>query len=314
MHVFRDPADCEAIAAAARVARRAAVIGGGLLGLEAARGIVAHGCPVTVVHLMDRLMERQLDRGAADLLAPAMAALGVDVLLERATEAIEGDGRAERLRFAGGDVLDVDLVVIAIGIRPQVDLARATGLAVERAIVVDDRLVSSHPRVLAVGECAQHRGVVHGIVAPIQDQAVVAAATLVEPDAELSYAGSVPSAKLKVAGVDLVAAGTADGERAAVVADETAGSYRKLVVEQGRAAGLVLLGDTRGFELLLDAVRGRAEVSDPLALLAQASQATAADLPDTAQVCNCNGVCKGAIVQAIRDRGLGSTAEVGPLR
>ena len=171
-HVFRGPEDCAAITEHAH--GKAVVIGGGLLGLEAAYGLASLGCETTVVHLMDRLMERQLDQGAATLLTPAMEQLGVQVLLERNTEEIRPDG----VRLAGGEELPADVVVISVGIRPQVDLARAVGLQVERGIVVDDAMVTSDPRVLAVGECAQHRGVVHGIVAPIHEQAKVAADTI----------------------------------------------------------------------------------------------------------------------------------------
>lgn len=311
VEVFRDPADCARMVSAASEAGRAAVIGGGLLGLEAAYALAKLGCPTSVVHLVDRLMERQLDAPAAALLAPAIAGLGVDVRLEHATQEIlvGEDGRVRGLAFADGTELGCDLVVVAIGVRPHVGLARAAGLAVERGIVVDDRLTTSHPNVLAVGECAQHRGVVHGIVAPIHDQAAVAA--LVLTGGADTYVGSIPSAKLKVMGVDLVTAGVAEGECEVVVADATAGTYRKLVTDPaGTVLGAVLLGDTRGAELLVDAVRTGRLTEDPLALLAEASQATAAELPDSAQVCNCNGVCKGEIVGAIRAQGLGSTQEV----
>ena len=310
VYVFRGPEDCEAIRRSASAGRRAAVIGGGLLGLEAAYALATLGVSTTVVHLMDRLMERQLDAGAAALLEPAISALGVEVLLEHQTDSILVDhvGHVRGLRFSGGAELACDLAVVAVGIRPQVELARGTGLEVERGIVVDDRLVTSHERVLAVGECAQHRGVVHGIVAPIRDQAAVAARTVAGENS--SYEGSVPSARLKVMGIELVSAGDAHGEQAVAVRDERAGSYRKLVLKDGRAAGAVLLGDTRGSDLLLDAIRHAAPVEDPLELLAEASQATAAELPEGAQVCNCNGVCKGAIVEAIRTGGLGSTQEV----
>jgi nitrite reductase (NADH) large subunit len=313
VHVFRDPVDCAAILQAAAGARRAAVIGGGLLGLEAAHALARLGCPTTVVHLVDRLMERQLDAPAAALLAPAMQRLGVEVLLSHATRAVVADerGLVTGLAFANGARLDCDLVVIAVGIRPHVALAHEAGLAVERGIVVDDRLVTSHPEVLAVGECAQHHGVVHGIVAPIREQAQVAAQTLVAPREAARYRGSVPSAKLKVMGVDLVTAGAAEGEREVVAADAAAGTYRKLVTSpDGRVLGAVLLGDARGAELLLDQVRTGERTDDPLELLARASRATPAELPEAAQVCNCNGVCKGAIVEAIRERGLGSTQEV----
>lgn len=310
VHPFRDPEDCAAIAAKARGATHAAVIGGGLLGLEAARGMAELGCATTVVHLVDRLMERQLDHGAAELLAAAMGQLDVHVRLSMSTTRVLGDATGVRgLRFADGSTLDADLVVVSIGIRPHVDLAKAAGLAVERAIVVDDAMVTSHPRVLAVGECAQHRGVVHGLVGPIYEQAAVAADAITGRDA--LYAGSVPAAQLKVMGVDLVSVGEARGAREVVAADEAAGTYRKLSVDrEGRLVGAVLLGDTRGHELLADAVRRGEKAGDPLALLARASEAGPADLPDAAQVCNCNGVCKGQIVAAIREGGLGSTQEV----
>lgn len=306
VYPFRGPEDCEAILAAAGRVERAAVVGGGLLGLEAAYGLAQRGCAVSVVHAVGHLMERQLDEPAAALLVPAMERLGVDILLERRTVEILGDREVEGLRFADGEELACGLVVISIGISPQTGLAAAAGLDVDRGIVVDDRMTSSHPRVLAVGECAQHRGLVYGVVAPINDQARVAAAVLTGADA--SYAGSVPSARLKVMGVDVVSAGETAGDRAVVA--EGGDSYRKLVLSQGRAAGAMLVGDVRGAELLVDAVRARRPVEDALALLQEASRASAADLPAAAQVCNCNGVCKGAIVEAIRTSGLGSTAEV----
>ncbi|MET0602275.1 MAG: nitrite reductase large subunit NirB, partial [Baekduia sp.] len=311
VEVFRDPQDCAAMLRAAQTASHAAVIGGGLLGLEAAYALAGQGCATSVIHLVDRLMERQLDAAAAALLAPSIAGLGVDVRLEHATaEIVAGPGgRVSALRFADNTMLDCDLVVVAVGIAPQVGLARATGLDVERGVVVDDRMVSSHPRVLAVGECAQHRGVVHGIVAPIHDQAKVAAQTLT--GGEALYMGSIPTAKLKVMGIDLVTAGQAEGPAEIVVADQEARTYRKLICDaDGTVIGAVLLGDARGAELLSDAVRTRRVTDDPRGLLAEASQATAAELPDSAQVCNCNGVCKGAIVGAIRAGGLGSTQEV----
>ena len=305
--VFRDPADCERIAGSRG---RCAVIGGGLLGLEAAYALAKRGRPVTVVHLVDRLMERQLDAAAAELLLPAIEALGVEVRLEHATQAVlADDGVVRGLRFADGSELACEQVVVAAGIRPHVALARAAGLRVERGVVVDDRMATSHPRVLAVGECAEHRGVVHGIVAPIHDQAAVAADTLT--GRESAYAGSIPTAKLKVMGIDLVTAGAIAGGHEVVVSNAATGTYRKLVTgADGTVLGAILLGDARGAELLTDAVRTGRSTDDALELLAEAGQATAAELPDTAQVCNCNGVCKGEIVAAIRDAQLGSTQEV----
>ncbi|MDP8967727.1 MAG: FAD-dependent oxidoreductase, partial [Actinomycetota bacterium] len=234
VHPFRDPADCDAIrCAAASGIERAAVIGGGLLGLEAARGIAAQGCAVTVVHLLDRLMERQLDAGASSLLAPALAGLDIDVEFERNTQQIIGPHRAHGLRFTDGSELPADLVVVSIGIRPEAELARSIGLVCDRGIIVDDAMRTSLPGVLAVGECAQHRGIVYGLVAPIYDQARVAAHTLTTEaaagaDASALYLGSVPSAKLKVAGIDLVCAGEFGGDLEAVVSDAATGMYRKL--------------------------------------------------------------------------------------
>jgi nitrite reductase (NADH) large subunit len=311
VHVFRDPDDCAAILAAAGPGRRAAVVGGGLLGLEAAYALVKLGCKTTVVHLVDRLMERQLDAASAAMLAPSFAELGVEVRLEHVTKgvAIDAGGGVRGLFFQDGSMLSCDLVVLAVGIRPHVRLARAAGLMVNRGVVVDDRLVSSHPDVLAVGECAEHRGVVHGIVAPIREQAEIAADTLCGTEA--NYSGSIPTAKLKVMGIDLVTAGATEGGREVVVADAEARTYRKLVTAaDGLVLGALLLGDARGAELLTDAVRRGAIAEDPLALLADASGATGADLSDETQVCNCNGISKGEIVTAIRERSLGSTQEV----
>jgi nitrite reductase (NADH) large subunit len=309
VHPFRTPEDCAAIhAAAANGTQHAAVIGGGLLGLEAARGIAAQGTTVTVVHLVDRLMERQVDAGAAALLVPALAELGIDVLLERATECIMGPDRARGLRFAGGDELAADLVVVSVGIRPETTLAREIGVACERGIVVDDAMRTDHDGIHAVGECAQHRGRIYGLVAPIFEQARVAAEAITGEEA--LYPGSVLTAKLKVAGIDLVTAGEAGGEREAIVADPDAGVYRKLAVSGGRAVGAVLLGDTRGAEALVAAVRSGEPIDDPLQALADASALGPADLPDTAQICDCNGVCKSELVAAVADEGCATPREV----
>ncbi|PZS07996.1 MAG: nitrite reductase large subunit [Solirubrobacterales bacterium] len=298
VHPFRGPEDCEAIRPAAAGARRAVVIGGGLLGLEAARGVHAQGCPTTVVHLMDRLMERQLDGGAAGLLLPAFEELGIEVLLERSTQALVGDeDGVKRLRFADGEEIAADLVVVSIGIRPELTLARALGVECARGVVVDDAMRTSIDGVLALGECAEHRGVVYGLVGPIIEQARVAADTLLHREA--AYGGSVPSAKLKVAGIDLVSVGQAEGDSAAIVHDACAGVYRKLVVSEGRATGAVLLGNTRGAEALLALVKAGEVVEDPLARLAAAAEVGGAELPAEAQVCNCNGVCKQTLLDAV---------------
>lgn len=307
--VYRGPEDCAAIRAGATAGKPAAVIGGGLLGLEAAKGLAALGSEVTVVHLMDRLMERQLDQGSGAMLLEEIRKLGADVLLERSTAQIAGNGRVNSLRFADGKELGCELVVISVGIKPQVELAKSAGLDCERGVVVDDRMQTSAQGVYAVGECAQHRGLVYGIVAPIYDQAkVAAAAILARPDAP--YEGSLMSAKLKVMGIDLVSIGDPSGDQEAVVSDDAQGVYRKLVLRDGKLAGAILMGDTRGYEFLLEEAKQGRDVDDMIGLLADASAATAADLPDEAQVCNCNGVCKGQIVSAVNDDGLRSTQEV----
>lgn len=308
VHPFRDPADCEAIRTSAQGATHAAVIGGGLLGLEAARGIAAQGCDVTVVHLVDRLMERQLDPVSAAMLEPALADLDIAIRLNAATQEIIGGDRVRGLRFKDGSSLDADLVVVSIGIRPEKTLAETLGVATNRGIVVADSMRTSHERVWSVGECAEHSGMVYGLVAPILEQARTAADTLLGRDT--AYTGSILSAKLKVAGIDLVSAGEADGDTAAVVSDAAAGTYRKLSVKDGRAVGAILLGDVRGAEALVAAVRAGEEVTDPLETLAAASAAGPADLPDEAQICNCNGVCKGQLVAAVEEDGCTTPREV----
>jgi nitrite reductase (NADH) large subunit len=310
VYAYRGPTDTTAIRAAAAEASHAAVIGGGLLGLEAARGIQAQGCPVTVVHLMDRLMERQLDAGAAQMLLPAMEELDMEVTLERQTEEILGeDGHVRGLRFADGEELAADLVAVSIGIRPEKELAERAGIDCNRGILVDDRLRTSEPDVLALGECAEHRGVVYGIVAPIYEHAKVAAATLLDHDGD-EYRGSLPWAKLKVAEVDLVSIGDVEGDGGATSALAERREYRKIAMRDGRMVGAILLGDTRGTEALLEAVRSGERVEDPLARLAEAAEAGPEELPAEAQVCDCNGVCKGDIVRAVTEDGMSSKQEV----
>jgi nitrite reductase [NAD(P)H] large subunit len=306
---FRGPEDCEAIRAGAATANRGVVIGGGLLGLEAARGLAALGVPVTVVHLVQRLMERQLDATSAALLVPALRALGIEVRLGTETTAILGKERVLGVRLADGRTLPADLVVVSIGVRPETALARDAGLACARGIVVDDQLQTSARGIVALGECAEHRGLVYGLVPPIIEQARAAAATLLG-QAGSPYRGSLPWARLKVAGIDLVAIGECEGDGGAIAVDEEAGTYRKLVVRDGVSTGAILLGDTRGSETLLSAVAASEEVRDPLAYLADAAEVGASDLPGDAQVCNCNGVCKDTLVAAVEDDGLKTAREV----
>ncbi|MDH4457183.1 MAG: FAD-dependent oxidoreductase [Nevskia sp.] len=243
---FRDIHDVEAMLDAARSHRHAVVIGGGLLGLEAANGLLRQGMTVTVVHVMDRLMERQLDQSAAKLLKAALEQRGMRFLLEADTAEIIGDGRATAVRFKDGSEVTADLVVMAVGIRPNVDLARAAGLHVERAIVVDDNLQTvTDPRVYAVGECVQHRKQVYGLVAPLWEQARVCAAHLAG-FGHRRYGGSVTATRLKVTGIDLYSAGDFIGgtdSEDLVLRDRARGVYKRLVLRGNRIIGVVLYGD-----------------------------------------------------------------------
>jgi nitrite reductase (NADH) large subunit len=253
---FRDLADAAAIRAAAGRGARAIVIGGGLLGIEAAYGLARLGVDTTLVHVMDRLMERQLDARAAGLVRRAIEAKGVRVLLHADTAAVEGDGKAGALRLADGSLLAADLVVVAVGVRPSADLARSAGLAVQRGIVVDDGLETSAPGVYAVGECAEHRGAVYGLVEPVHEQAEVLAGRLCGEPA--SYPGTVLATSLKVSGVPVFSAGlVADDVEAECIllSDPGAGIYRKLMVRDGRLVGSLLVGDIADSRWHLDLIR-----------------------------------------------------------
>ena len=288
-HVFRTLDDMRAIRAAAGGVRRAAVIGGGLLGLEAARGLRELGAAVTVVHLADRLMELQLDTLAARLLERRIRALGIDVLCGRRTEAITEEG----VVLADGATVSAELVVLATGIRPEVALARDAGLEVGRGVLVDDALRASAPGVWAVGECAEHRGTVYGLWAPVLEQAGAAGAALAGRPA--AFHGAVPATTLKVAGVDLFCAGRAaePDERAEEVLalDSRRERYRKLVLRDGRLAGATLLGDLADARELRGLIASARPV--PEALLDRApSQAREPD----SLVCSCRVVSRSEIL------------------
>jgi nitrite reductase [NAD(P)H] large subunit len=247
---FRDLWDVESMLDAARNHTTAVVIGGGLLGLEAANGLMKQGMSVTVVHLLDTLMERQLDRPAAQLLKESLERRGLRFHMPAQTTAIVGggpDGRVTALRCADGSSLPADLVVMAAGIRPNVELARAAGLRCERGIVVDDTMQTYDPCIYAVGECVQHRNSVYGLVAPLFEQAKVCATHLAEFGIG-RYSGSLPSTQLKVTGIDVFSAGDFVGSpssEALVLRDARRGIYKRLVIENNRIRGAVLYGDTR---------------------------------------------------------------------
>ncbi|MBI5131986.1 MAG: NAD(P)/FAD-dependent oxidoreductase [Rhodopseudomonas palustris] len=253
---FRDLNDVAAIEDAASGGRNAVVIGGGLLGLEAAYGLAKAGARVTVVHLMDRLMERQLDPTASAMLKTAVESKGIDVLLEADTAAISGDGRIEAVHLKDGHALPADLVVVAAGIRPNVELARAAGLDVGRGILVDDQLQTSLPGIYAIGECAEHRGACYGLVEPAYEQARALASHLSGGDG--AYRGSVLATNLKVSGVNLFSAGDflgSPGTETIVCTDPGLGSYKKLVIRGDRLTGCVLFGDTADGLWYLELIR-----------------------------------------------------------
>jgi len=260
---FRDLHDVDTMLAAAKRGGRAVVIGGGLLGLEAANGLLRQGMIVTVVHVTGSLMNQQLDPPAADLLRAALERKGLRILLNRQTEAIHGDERVRSVRFADGEQIEADLVVMAAGVRPNVELAKSAGLHVERAIVVDDTLQTYDPRVYAVGECVQHRRATFGLVAPIWDQARVCAAHLAGKG-HRRYVQQATATKLKVTGVDLYSAGDIvglDGSEDLVLRDRRGGVYKRLVVTGNRLTGVVLYGDVADGPWYFDLIQKRTNIA-----------------------------------------------------
>jgi nitrite reductase (NADH) large subunit len=244
---FRDLADVDAMLDSARRYKTAAVIGGGLLGLEAASALVRRGMDVTVVHLFDTLMERQLDAAAAGLLRSSLEERGIKFRMPAKTSAVVGEERVRGLRFDDGTEIAADLVVMAAGVRPNTELATRAGLRSERGILVDDTLQTYDPSVYAVGECVQHRNRTFGLVAPLWEQARVCAIHLAEVGVS-RYRSSVTATQLKVAGIELYSAGdfaAADGAEALVMQDHRNGIYKRLVIQNNRLRGAVLYGDAR---------------------------------------------------------------------
>jgi nitrite reductase (NADH) large subunit len=265
---FRDIADVEAMLSATRSHKKAAVIGGGLLGLEAANGLMRQGMDVTVIHVMDSLMERQLDKPAASLLRSALEKRGLRFLLSAQTAEITGTDRVTGIKFKDGSEIETDLVVMAVGIRPNFELAKSAGLHCDRAIVVDDTLQThTDPRIYAVGECVQHRGAVYGLVAPLWEQARVCAGHLAAVGYK-RYPGSVTSTKLKVTGIDLYSAGDfiggADTEDL-VFRDPRRGVYKRLIIRKAdggdRIIGAVLYGDVADGPWYFELMQKNADVS-----------------------------------------------------
>jgi nitrite reductase (NADH) large subunit len=321
---YRDIHDTNTMIEAARKHRHAVVIGGGLLGLEAANGLARRGMEVTVVHLMPWLMERQLDQAAAEMLQASLEAKGLKFRLMTQTEELVANdgGHVRAIRFRDGSELPADLVVMAVGIRPNTALAESAGIHCNRGIVVNDTMQTYDPKIYAVGECVSHRGMAYGLVAPLFEQGKVCANHLAQMGIA-RYPGSVTSTKLKVTGIDLFSAGDFTGgeQTEDIVLHDTAGGvYKKLVLRDDKLVGAVMYGDTRDsswyFQMMRDG-KNIAEIRDHL-LFGQSylgntghqGQSSAADMRDEMEVCGCNGVCKGTVVKAIKEQGLFTLDEV----
>jgi assimilatory nitrate reductase electron transfer subunit len=320
--VFRTLDDCRRILTAAVGARTALVLGGGLLGLEAARGLAARGLDVQVVHAIGHLMERQLDPHASAVLVRTLGDLGIRARLGAMAGGVEARPTGVTLRLADGTALSADLLVLACGVRPEVDLARAAGLVVDRAIVVDDRLRTSDRKISAIGDCAQHDGSVSGLVAPAWEQARVLAQVLAGGDPLARYRPLPTVTRLKATGIDLAAMGdpgpTAAAYEEVSFADPARRTYAKLVLDGDRLAGAILLGDNPAVGTVIQLFdRGSPVPADRRALLlgralggaAPAPAETPALMPDAATVCQCNNVSKGALVRCWR----GGARELGEL-
>lgn len=315
---FRTIEDTEKMLETAQNYKKAVVIGGGLLGLEAARGLIDRGMDVHVVHLLPTLMEQQLDAAAADLLRKDLEAQGMKFLMEKQTAEIYGENRVQGLTFTDGSSVECDLVVMAVGIRPNIAIAKEADLEVNRGIIVNDYMVTSDPSIYAVGECAEHNGIAYGLVAPLYEQGTVLADYITGRQSE-GYQGSVLSTQLKVAGCDLFSGGKIhedENTQAIIVHDQFAGLYKKILVTENKIVGIVLYGDASDGNRLFNMLKKQADISEytSSSVLSKAGQEREEDLvasmsaEDT--VCGCNGVTKGTIVQSILEQGLSTFEEV----
>ena len=321
---FRDIADVKKMVDASKHYKNAVVIGGGLLGLEAANGLIKQGMNVTVVHLLEDLMNMQLDSKASQMLLLSLKQKGMQFKLKAQTQRLiaGNSGRVEKIEFSDGSVIDADLVVMAVGIRPNIELAQKSGIDCERGIVVNDAMQAFESSIYAVGECTQHRGRCYGLVAPLFEQAKVCARQIAKNGGEL-YEGSVTSTKLKVTDIDLFSAGNFNGTENSedvVFEDAARGVYKKIVIENDVIIGSVLYGDTVDsswyFQLMKDEsnivdVRnrlmfGQAHVGDS----GHGALDMVAAMDDSAEICGCNGVCKGDVVNTMNEHGLSTLEDV----
>jgi nitrite reductase (NADH) large subunit len=319
---YRSMDDVENMLAAAKQGGKAVVIGGGLLGLEAANGLSMQGMEVSVVHLCDWPMERQLDRASGNLLKDALEKRGLKFYLSRQTEAILGEDRVRGVRFKDGCEIGADLLVMAAGIRPNIALAKSAGIHCERGIVVSDTMQTYDPKIYSVGECVQHRGQTYGLVAPLFEQARVAANHLARYG-RMRYEGSAVSTKLKVTGIDLFSAGNFNAEEQdeeLLLQDAARGVYKKLVLRDNRLKGAVMYGETVDGPWYFQLMRDGTDVSElrehllfgqmHLGDAGRGGASNVAGMADTTEICGCNGVCKSAIVDAIVGKKLFTLEEV----
>ncbi|MFD2670877.1 nitrite reductase large subunit NirB [Marinicrinis sediminis] len=316
---FRDIQDCESMMQASRTVRKAAVIGGGLLGLEAAKGLTQLGMEVTVVHLMEHLMERQLDRVASRMLKLELERQGISFLMGKQTAELLGDGQVSGLKFTDGTELEAQLVVMAAGIVPNKDVAAETNIALGRGIIVDDTMQTSVPHISAVGECCEHRGVCYGLVAPLFEQGQVLAKRLAGVETE-PYTGSTVSTKLKISGVDVFSAGIFQEEEHHQVLtrqDDWKQTYKKVLLDQNRIVGAVLYGDVTDAAVMDRAVKKQEIMTDELygqwfgGSTETAGAGIAVEAMDDSEiVCGCNGVTKGNIVSCIQNEGFTTVDEI----
>ncbi len=318
---FRDIKDCNTMIETSRKYKKAIVIGGGLLGLEAARGLLNLNMEVSVVHIFNYLMERQLDPTGSKMLQEELERQGMKFLLEKQSDTILGKKRVTGLKFKDGTQEDADLIVMAVGIKPNVQIAKEAGIEVNRGIVVNDVMQTSESNIYSLGECAEHRGIVYGLVAPLYEQGAVLAKHLAGVETK-GYAGSVLSTKLKVSGVQVFSAGRftdEPGTKALRVQDDLSGIYKKVVFQDGKVVGAVLFGDTAEGSKLFSLIRSGEDYTgrEREVLFGKeggGGTSSTADLIEAMSgdeiVCGCNGVTKDTIVEAIKDKGCVSLGEI----
>ena len=319
--LFRTIDDCDQIAGYAKDCKRAAVIGGGLLGLEAARGLLTHGVEVTVLEAAPQLMIAQLDPESGEMLRATIEGMGIKVLCNTiTTKIVRPNGHITHLDFKDGSRLETDMVVVSAGIRPIAEIATASGLKVNKAIVCDDQMRTSDPAIFAVGECVEHRGRIYGLVDPIWDMANVLADVITGTNPNAAYLGSKLGTKLKVMGVELASMGdtkpAGPADEVVIYREPTHGIYKKLIVRNDQIAGVILLGDIEAASTLMQmffaGTKAPARRADLLfGAPSGVSLLNAADLPDNAQICNCNGVSKKTVVDAILNKNCKSVSKVG---